>query len=364
MSKKRVQKKKNSSNKKSKVKKAKEKLTTKNNKTINKKPLNPRNEVQTVNTQNISTPIKLEQNIHKVPVDKENKENIINYYSKSIYNTFEIYSSGVFEQLLKLESNRDNIVRINENILSKFGLTYDYRKYAFKYLAEILEQYKIPIKFYFKTVLVFDSFLVKYSKNKSSDKKLCLSFFKSKYDNKFSTTKLILFILCCFYIVNQIYNTLNFELKCLVNWNNKEEMTYEEINNLIYDIFEVLDCEINILGIYDFLNLFIFDLNKRIKIISNDNIFVKCNNKNVNYLAMKIVQDISLNDIIPSVQALGVIMFSIEYSKFLTEKHFQNEKINFLVDNWLKNVKKLIVNYNYEDLKRVIQWLNNYINKQ
>ena len=140
-------------------------------------------------------------------------------------------------------------------------------------------------------------------------------------------------------------------------------MTYEELNDLIYDILEVTNLEINIVGIYDFINLFIFDLNKRIRIISNENIFINCNNKNVNYFAMKIVQEISLNDIIPSIQALGVIMFSIEYSKFLTEKYIQNEKLNFLVENWLKNVKNLLVNYNYEDIKRVIQWLNNYINK-
>ena len=357
MSKKRSQKKENSSNKKTKRKRAKNKQTSRHNIANMNKKIPPKDEVQTIITQNILTPIKLEQKNQTLE-----KENIPDYYSKSLYNTFEIYSSGLFEQLLKEESKTENIVRINEKILSNFDLTKDFRKYAFKYLAEILEQYQIPIKFYFKTVLVFDSFLVNYSKINENDKIICMAFFKSKIDNKFSTTKLIVFTLCCFYIVNQIYNSRNFDLKCLVNWNNKEEMTYEEINDLIYDILEVINCEINILGIYDFINLFIFDLNKRIKIISNENIFINCNNKNVNYLAMKIVQDISLNDIIPSTKALGIIMFSIEYSKFLTEKCIQNEKINFLVENWLKNVKNLLVNYNYEDIKRVIQWLNNYIN--
>ena len=357
MSKKRAQKTKKTPNKKSKRKKTKDKKTSrKNNKNLNQKVLPPKTEIQTINTQNIATSIKLEDN------QLLEKENILNYYSKSVYNAFEIYSSGLFEQLSKEESKKENIVQINENILSNFGLTKDFRKYAFKYLAEILEQYKIPVKFYFKTVLIFDSFLLNYSKINKNDKRICVDFFKSKHDNKFSNTKLILFILCCFYIVNQIYNSRNFELKCLVNWNNKEEMTYEELNDLIYDILEVTNLEINIVGIYDFINLFIFDLNKRIRIISNENIFINCNNKNVNYFAMKIVQEISLNDIIPSIQALGVIMFSIEYSKFLTEKYIQNEKLNFLVENWLKNVKNLLVNYNYEDIKRVIQWLNNYIN--
>ena len=60
-------------------------------------------------------------------------------------------------------------------------------------------------------------------------------------------------------------------------------MTYEELANLVYDILEVIDCELNLLGIYDFINIFIFDLNKRIKIISQDNIFINCINKNVIY---------------------------------------------------------------------------------
>ena len=83
----------------------------------------------------------------------------------------------------------------------------------------------------------------------------------------------------------------------------------------------------------------------------------------MNYLAMKIEQDISINDVLPSIKALGIIMFSIEYSKFLTEKYYKNEKINFLVENWVNNVKNLLTNYNCDNIKRVIQWLNDYINK-
>lgn len=358
MSKKRAQKRKNSLAKKSdkKSKKTKENKIIKNS--CNKKRLPPKEpEIQVIETHNIATSIKIEKNL---PFDKEN---ILNYYSKLVYNDFEVYSSGLFEQFLKEESNKDNTVQINEEILSNFSLTKELRKDALKYLAQILEQYQIPAKFYFKTVLLFDSFLIKFSKNNNNDKKTCSAFFLSKHDNCFSNTKLILFTLCCFYIINQVYNSRNFELKCLVNWNNKKEMTYEELNNLVYDILEITDFEINLLGIYDFINIFIFDLNKRLRIICNDdNIFINCYNKNTIYLTQKFVQDVSLNNIIPSLQALGLIMFSIEYTKFLTEKYFQNDKINFLVENWVKNVKNLLINYNYEDIKRVIQWLNNYIN--
>ena len=363
MSKKRAQKKKNSSKTKphKNITKEKRTLAKKHEKSKKQKSKEQTElQIQKVETRNIVTSINLEQN-HSPK--NENKDKIMDYYLKMTYNDFDNYSSCLFEKLLKHESKNENFVQINEEILSKFGLTKDLRKYALKYLSEILEQYNIPLKFYFKTLSVFDSFLINFTKNNNDNQKIMKEFFISKKDNKFSTTKLIIFTLCCFYIVNQIYNTRNFELKCLVNWGNKEELTYEEINHLIYDILDVINCELNIFGIYDFINIFIFDLNKRIKIISNDNIFINCCNKNVNYLAMKIEQDISINDVLPSIKALGIIMFSIEYSKFLTEKYYKNEKINFLVENWVNNVKNLLTNYNCDNIKRVIQWLNDYINK-
>lgn len=362
MSKKRAQKSKNSSTKKYQRKNNIQRKFSTKKKGLSK-PISPppQEDIKPLQTQNIATPIKIQKNQNQ-EVKEEKEESIINFYSRTIINTFDTYSSGTFDILLKEESKKENIIQINEEILSYFGLTKELRKYAFKYLAEILDHYDIPIKFYFKTILIFDSFLFNFSKINKNDTKLCSDFFISRNDNNFSSTKLILFTLCCFYLINQIYNNKNFELKCLVNWNSKNEMTYEELNDLAYDILEVIDGEIKIVGIYDFLNLFVFDLNKRIKIISNENIFTNCYNKNVNYLAMKIEQDITLNDIMPSIKALGVIMFSIEYSKFLIEKYYKNEKINILVENWLKNVKNLLINYNYDDIKRVIQWLNNYIN--
>ena len=359
MTKKRIQKRKNISLKKH-LKKLKKIKLVSNNKKKKSKIKSPKcqTEIQDIETQNISTSIKLEQN------NIVTKENIIDYYSKSILNDFDTYSSDLFEQLLKDELDKEKLAQINEEILSYFGLTKDLRKTAFKYLSDILKQYNIPIKLYFKTVTLFDYFLINFYKNNNYDKKLCSAFFLSKYNNEFSNTKLILFILCCFYIINQIYNYRNFELKCLVNWNNKEEMTLKELNDLVFDILDIINCEFNILGIYNFLNIFIFDLNKRLKMITNGNIFINCYNKNVNYFAMKIVQEVSLSNINPSIQALAVLMFSLKYSKFLTEKYFMNENINFLVENWINSVKHMLINYNYEDIKRVIQWLNNYTNNK
>ena len=359
MKKKRAQNKKNISPKKARRKTRKNnRIQCKNNIRRNKalKDQEEIEEMQTLQKENLLTSIKIDTN------QSIEKEKILNYYSKPIVNAFETYSSGLMEIFLKEESKKENLNRINEEILSNFGLTKELRKFAFKYLAEILQQYQIHKKYYFKTVLVFDSFLINYSSINKHDKIICSSFFLSKNGNEFSQTKLIIFILCCFYIINQVYNSKNFELKCLVNWNNKDEMNYEELNDLIYDILEVVDCELNIVGIYDFINIFIFDLNKRIKIISENDIFTNCFNKYAIYLGEKIVQNISLVNILPSSQALGVIMFSIEYSKYITEKYVHNEKISFLVENWLKSLKNILINYNYEDVKSVIHWLNDYIN--
>ena len=78
--------------------------------------------------------------------------------------------------------------------------------------------------------------------------------------------------------------------------------------------------------------------------------------------SVKIIQDITLNDITPSAQSLGIIMFSYEYTKFTVKKNFQNDKINFVIENWIKNVKNILFNLKKQDIKRVIRWLNDYVN--
>ena len=202
MSKKRAQKGKNNLDIKSSRKNNRSKKHTKYKK-INPKQIdqNCQTEVQKIGKQNIATPIKQEKSQSLQPT-LSNK--IISYYSKSVLNDFEAYSSSLFERLLKKELDKDNLAQINEKILSNFCLTKEMRKFAFKYLWEILEQYKIPIKFYFKTVLVFDSFLINYSKINNNDKKICSALFRSKYNNDFSITKLVLYTLPSFAVYSKM----------------------------------------------------------------------------------------------------------------------------------------------------------------
>ena len=120
------------------------------------------------------------------------KEEGHNYYITSLFNTFYTYSEDMLNEYLERETNKDNLTQINEEILAKFGITKDLRKYAFKYLWETLKPYNTNKKLYFKTTSIFDSFLVNYSKNNSQD--ISSKFFLSKHDGLFSETKLIMFM--------------------------------------------------------------------------------------------------------------------------------------------------------------------------
>ena len=123
-----------------------------------------------------------------------------------------------------------------------------------------------------------------------------------------------------------------------------------------------MECYIDILDQFDLLNLFLFDLNKKLKMVASDNIFINFFNQCVINFSIKMTQDICLNDIMPSAQSFGVIMFSLEYSKFMMKQNFKNDNANFIVENWIKKVKNIFVNYKSNDVKRMIHWLNNYVN--
>ena len=172
-----------------------------------------------------------------------------------------------------------------------------------------------------------------------------------------------MFTLCCFFIVNQVYNTQNFELKCLQKWDEKDEFTYDELNELIYIILKAVDCSLDNLNIYDILNLLLFDLNKTLKNVKDENEYIAFFNRSVNIFSVKIVQDINLNDLLPSAQSVGIIMFSWEYTKFMMQNNNnKNDNINFFVDKWIQNLKNILLNLKQQDVKRVIHWLNEYVN--
>lgn len=315
----------------------------------------------TKNKSNLQTLINNQSHKAPPPINSEDffLGGFSSYYQKIISNTFDSYANSILERLLSDEQNEEKRNFISIEVLQKFGLTNELRKYSLKYLFETLSQYQIPTKFYFKSISIFDTFLIKYSEQNSVEN--CSKFFFSKHNkNEFSETKLVLFALCCFYLANQIHNTKNFDLKCLVNWNNKDELNYEELIDLVDEILIVIDCDTNKINLYDFVEVFLFDITKRLKILSKDESFLKLYHQNVYFFAMKFTQDITFLNILPSTQALGIFAFAFEYSKY--EIKNLDKEISFFVEKWAKNVKNLLTNCRIDDIKNVIMWFNNYIN--
>lgn len=350
-----------------------------NQKTSQKKPKNqttPQKKNKNQKAQNKTTQPKIQPKPYPSSKTAKNKSNMqtvaklfnpkfvfsLNYelyYQKIITNIFESYAQDILEGLITEEVNKERRNIITPEILEKFGINNNVRKYCLKYLYKTLSLYKIDNKYYFKSVAIFDCFLINYADQKPTDE--CLKFFFSKKTNQFSDTKLILFSLCCFYIANQILNTSNFDLKCLINWDEKDELSYTELIELVDDILIVIDCDTNKISLFDFIELLLFDITKRIKILGKEETFSKKYREYILYLAIKFSQDISFLNILPSTQALGIFAFSYEYTKYVLKN--VDDEICLLVENWARKVKNFLPNCFIEDINNMIMWLNDYVNK-
>lgn len=280
------------------------------------------------------------------------------YYEKIINNTFDCYCKDFLQRLINEEKNKKKRIFITEDVLKKFGINNALRKSTLKYLYETLSQYQIHIRYYFKTASIFDFFLIKYSEQNSKEN--CTNLFLSKHTNTFSETRMILLSLCCFYIANQIHNTINFDLRCLVNWNGKDELSYVELLDLINEILVVIDCETNKITIYEFTEVFLFDITKRLKILSGEENFLEKYNENIIFFSMKFIQDITFLNILPSTQALGIFAFALEYTKY--EIINPNLEVCLLVENWTKSLISSLKTCTIDEIRNVIIWCSHYCN--
>ena len=77
--------------------------------------------------------------------------------------------------------------------------------------------------------------------------------------------------------------------------------------------------------------------------------------------SIKIIQNIDLLNISKSIQALGIICVSFDYSKHKSKEN--NDDLFKYIHRWFENIEKNISNYNRNDLEKVIRWLNSYLNK-
>ena len=288
------------------------------------------------------------------------KENILRYSDKLLTNYLQIYGKNIMDDLL-LKESKENKKIINESILNKYNLTKAHRKYIIKYLFNLIQIHGLNIKSYFSTVSIFDLFLINYSEESDDN---CATFFYSKKTNKFSETKLFLFVLCCFYLVSK-YRNINRILtvdKLLEYENAKEEVDYDDLIELINDIMVYIDADISDINLYYYIEYYMIDMLKNFTELANYPKFLDTLKKNVVYFGVRILQDLDLLDIQERIQALGIILFSYEYSKFKNEEN--SEIIDRCLSQWKENIKNVLINYDNNGLAYVINWLNYYISQK
>lgn len=285
------------------------------------------------------------------------RDNMKIYSDKLLTNYLQTYIKNIMNELLIKESKENKKV-ITEEILNKFNLTKDLRRYAIKYLIGLMEIHNLDIKCYFSTISVFDLFLINYSEDADNN---CKTFFNSKKTNKFSETKLILFVLCCFYLVSKYFNiSKNITVDNILEYKNaKEEVNFEDLIELIDNIMIYIDANISNINVYYYIEIYMIDIIKNMEELADCPKFLKNFKNYVLYFGIRIIQDIDLLKISENIQALGIILFSFEYSKF------QNEENNGILDrclcNWKQNIKNVLINYDINGLESVINWLNIYV---
>ena len=272
-------------------------------------------------------------------------------------NYWNSYINDISNDLLEIESKINKKV-INEEILGRYKLTKNYRKEVLKYFLEFINNQQIDIKFYFSTVSVFDLFLINYAENNSN----CENFFISKKSNQFSWTKLLLLLLCCFYLIAKNDNRITISVKQLLEVKNaKEEVNDEDLNNLIYNIIRYTDVRLSEYNLYDYIHLYLVINVLNMKTLTINQEFLNNFLKFSFIFSIKIIQNIDLLNISKSIQALGIICVSFDYSKHKSKEN--NDDLFKYFHRWFENIEKNISNYNRNDLEKVIRWLNSYLNK-
>ena len=286
-------------------------------------------------------------------------EKIENEYMDKLLNIhYDTYANSYLNNAL--ERIKQNKKVLTEEILNKFGMTETIRKCVLNYFELFIETHKIKHKLYFFSVSLFDSFLINYSESNSDD--LCHQLLLSKKDNKFSTTKSMLLMFCCYYLIAKYSRTKLLTIDDLLKYPKAtEEFTHMDLYRLIK---QIISCtESDTLNIYTFIELYLFQVKRCLKSFNWENYpkFVEILEKSISFLGAKLGGEISLQKIECSIQALGIIIFSYELCKI---KYEVNSNIDSYVNMFLVNLKDVLSSYYGENkLPTIIDWLNNNWNK-
>lgn len=286
-------------------------------------------------------------------IENEYMDKLLNIY-------YDTYSDDLLYK--KLERLNQNKKVVTENILNKYGISEERRRYALYYFSLFIDEHKISSKSYFLTVSLFDSFLINYSESNNDMK--CHKLFLSKNSKEFSDTKLILSIFCCYYLIAKYSYTNLLTIDDLLKYQNaKDEVTYDDLFYLIQDIIECTNCNIDILNIYSFIEIYLFQIRRCLKDGEWENYpkFMEIFEKSISFFGAKLGRKILLLNIEESIQALGLMIFCYDLCKF---KYKVSKDLDKNVYNLLVNLKECLMNYyGANKLPIIINWLNDNWNK-
>ena len=287
------------------------------------------------------------------------KENVNNYSFKLSTNYLHTYAKEILNGILEEKSSSKRKI-ITENILKKFNLTKEQRKYVFRYLYEFTQMHRINIKCYFSALCIFDLFLINFAEDPLNEEEVCQTFFNSKKTNELSQTKVMLFALVCFSLACRYYNTSNISTEQLLEFKNaKNEVNSDDLIYLMDDIVLYTEADLGNRNIYYYIELFMFDLLQNMPKLTLNSKFLECFETNVIHYGARIVQDIKMNDIFDSIKAIAIIIFNYEFSKFICTEN--NPRLDNYMEQWKKNLIKIIGNSNLELIQSVIGWLNVHV---
>ena len=115
------------------------------------------------------------------------------------------------------------------------------------------------------------------------------------------------------------------------------------------------------INIYYFIEIYMFDILEHfIKIIINQKLLEEFQYYTL-YFSTKIIQNINTLYISDSIQALGIVLFSFNFSKYTSGEN--NYNLENYLNKWTEKITKLINNYDINGFKNVINWLQIYVSK-
>lgn len=287
------------------------------------------------------------------------KENMNKYSFTLLKNYLEQYGKNILTSSIINESNLNKKI-ITSKILNKYNITEEHRKCAFRYLLKCVNFQNINIKCYFSATVIFDLFLINYSKDEYNNN--CEKFFVSKQTNQISEKKVIFFGLCCLQFITKYYNTKKITVEQLLEFENaKDEFTENELIDLLQDIIIYIDANVHDINIYYFIKIYMFDILEHFKKITKNQKLVEEFQYFTIYFSTKIIQDLDILNISDSIQALGTVLFSFNFSKYTSGE--TDENLDNYINKWTEKVSKLVNNYNINEIKIIFNWLQIYVSR-